>query len=144
MYSANDIAKYVIAAFNQKRKHITNLKLQKILYYIQVEFIKKYNKPAFADEIQAWRHGPVVPSVYYEYNQFVADPIEVDNDKPNVQLSGHYKTVADRVIAKYEDTPAWTLVDYTRQEYPWKHCYFPGANNPISVSDIIKGIQSHE
>lgn len=136
MYSANDIAKYVITIFNQKGKPITNLKLQKILYYIQVAFMRKTGEPAFEDEIQAWRHGPVVPAVYYEYNQYVAEPIDIACDINELQINNQDQKKINEVIEKCEDIPAWTLVNYTHNEYPWSHCYQEGANNPISLEDI--------
>lgn len=136
MYSANDIARYAITIFSQKGKPITNLKLQKILYYIQVAFMKKSSEPAFADEIQAWRHGPVVPTVYYEYNQYVAEPIDLRYNIDDLSIEAADQRTINEVIGRYENTPAWTLVDYTHQEYPWKHCYREGANNPISLEDI--------
>lgn len=45
MYKAENIAKYIIAKCNNDKQHISNLKLQKILYYIQAEFliVKKYH-----------------------------------------------------------------------------------------------------
>jgi uncharacterized phage-associated protein len=136
MYSAKDIARYVIAIFNRKRKPITNLKLQKILYYIQVAFMRKSGEPAFTDEIQAWRHGPVIPAVYYEYNQYVAEPIDLTCNVDDLQIEAKDQETINEIIDQYENTPAWTLVDYTHREYPWNHCYQEGANNPISLEDI--------
>ena len=49
---------------------ISNLQLQKILYYLQVYFIQHEGIPLFEDEIEAWQFGPVIPEVYYEYCGF--------------------------------------------------------------------------
>lgn len=139
MYSALDIAKWVVFLFKQKDKEITNLKLQKVLYYIQVAFLKTVHQVAFEDEIQAWRHGPVVPSVYYEYNHFVADPIEQDAKAQDlVQVLPDHMDIINEVVNRTQDIPAWTLVDETHQEFPWKNNYSSLSNNTISVEDIRK------
>ena len=39
---------------------LTNLKLQKILYFAQAEHLKKYNQKLFNQDIEAWQYGPVV------------------------------------------------------------------------------------
>ncbi|HUZ03805.1 MAG TPA: type II toxin-antitoxin system antitoxin SocA domain-containing protein, partial [Acidobacteriaceae bacterium] len=59
--SASDIAKYFIASFQKKNKAISNLKLQKLLYYAQAWHLALYGSPLFSDSIEAWVHGPVVP-----------------------------------------------------------------------------------
>ena len=64
MYSVLDVAKYVIFYSNEKKYDISNLKLQKILYFIQAEFLVSENEPCFYEEIEAWNFGPVVPEVY--------------------------------------------------------------------------------
>lgn len=74
IYSALEVARYVIKYSNDKRYGITNLKLQKILYLIQAYFLIK-GKLCFSDRIEAWNFGPVVPTVYREYKRFVGTRI---------------------------------------------------------------------
>lgn len=73
LYKAEDVAKYFIylgsqqvVGDNKEREGVTNLKLQKILYFAQVYFLAKIGKPLFADPIEAWEFGPVVPNVYHK------------------------------------------------------------------------------
>lgn len=66
MYSALNIAKYIIDKCTRERYPVSNLQLQKILYYIQREFLQLGTK-AFSEEIEAWQFGPVVPAVYRQY-----------------------------------------------------------------------------
>jgi uncharacterized phage-associated protein len=39
---------------------ISNLKLQKLLYYAQGFYLAIYGKALFEEDIVAWEHGPVV------------------------------------------------------------------------------------
>ena len=61
MYKALELAKYVVSKCIQDDNPISNLQLQKILFYIQRDYLQNENRAAFADEIEAWRFGPVVP-----------------------------------------------------------------------------------
>lgn len=75
MRKAESVANYVIA-YGMKIGHpVSNLQLQKILYYIQVHFLKKKGIPFFKDEIEAWQFGPVIPTVYYQYATWGPAPI---------------------------------------------------------------------
>lgn len=75
MRKAESVANYVIA-YGMKIGHpVSNLQLQKILYYIQVHFLKKKGIPFFKDEIEAWQFGPVIPTVFYQYAAFGPAPI---------------------------------------------------------------------
>lgn len=75
MRKAKSVANYVIA-YGMKIGHpVNNLQLQKILYYIQVHFLKKKGIPFFKDEIEAWQFGPVIPTVFYQYAAFGPAPI---------------------------------------------------------------------
>ena len=69
-YRALDIAKYIINHEHEEGREISNLRLQKLLYFIQAKFIVETGKPCFSDPIEAWDFGPVVTSVYHEYKLF--------------------------------------------------------------------------
>ena len=47
---------------------VTNLKVQKLVYYAQGFYLALNGKPLFNNDIKAWAHGPVVPELYQEYN----------------------------------------------------------------------------
>ena len=66
-YSAFDLARYVLKKCIDEDHPISNLQLQKILYYIQECFLKEKDRKAFSEPIEAWQFGPVIPKVYDEY-----------------------------------------------------------------------------
>ena len=57
-YSVIDISKYVVCYSNKKNYGITNLRLQKILYFVQVYFLKIKKEPCFKEDMEAWDSGP--------------------------------------------------------------------------------------
>jgi uncharacterized phage-associated protein len=120
MYSANDIAKYAINRCSEAGSPISNLQLQKILYYIQGYFLAVFNTSAFEDEIYAWRLGPVVPDVYYNYNYFGADSIILSGESESLEdFTSTEKKLINAVIDLKSPLSAWKLVKDTHDEKPW-------------------------
>ena len=77
MYSAVDVAKYIVSYSTQQGKSISNLKLQKMLYYLWVDYYKSTGRELYVDDICAWQFGPVVPDVYYEFCSYAGTPISI-------------------------------------------------------------------
>ena len=71
-YDVLEVCRHVINYSNEQDYGISNLKLQKVLYFIQAYFLidKTKNAPCFDDKIEAWNFGPVVPTAYHEYKQY--------------------------------------------------------------------------
>lgn len=64
---AIDIANYIVELANHEGRPISNLMLQRILYFVQGISLAKTGKPAFEDDIIAWIASPIVEEPYYEY-----------------------------------------------------------------------------
>lgn len=135
MYSALDVAKYVISYSNEKRYEISNLKLQKILYFIQAEFLVSENEPCFYEEIEAWNFGPVVPEVYHVYKIFGGSNIYIRNFNKNKILQKDREIIEAMVdvCAKYSPS---RLVEITHNQAPWKNAYIRGVNNIITKESM--------
>jgi uncharacterized phage-associated protein len=81
-YSALTIAKWFIAWAEAEEEELSNLKLQKLLYYAQGHHLARFGHALFEEPIQAWSHGPVVPGVYHEYKWAGAGPLTLPDDDP--------------------------------------------------------------
>lgn len=97
---------------------ISNLKVQKLLYYAQGFSLAIYNKPLFKEQIISWTHGPVVVEVYNEFGRYGAGPIPVPNIAINL-TKNEIKLISD-VWKVYGQFSAWKLRDMTHSETPWK------------------------
>ena len=62
MFSAHNVAIYIINWCLDHNVQITNLKLQKLLYFVQGEYSKTKGSRLIADDFYAWQLGPVVPT----------------------------------------------------------------------------------
>ena len=56
MYTAIDLSKYIVSKCIRERQPVSNLQLQKILYYIQKDYLSR-GDIAFSDDIEAWPCG---------------------------------------------------------------------------------------
>lgn len=71
---------------------ISNLKMQKLLYYAQGHYLAIFDKVLFDDDIEAWKYGPVVKNVYdvfKVYGNLAIDFKELDNFKRELYTEEH-------------------------------------------------------
>jgi len=112
---------------------ISNLKLQKLLYYAQGVFLAANDEPLFANKILAWKHGPVVRSVYLEYSSNGSDGIAFDDDFSD-DFTSEENNLLEQVYSAFGQFSAWKLREMTHEEEPWLSTK---TNHEISV-DLIK------
>ena len=118
-----EVAEWFIAHNNAVIRYnsaddISNLKMQKLLYYAQGCSLASLMRPMFDDEIIAWKHGPVVESIYRKYHSYGNKGISENPRLPR------FDPDVDRLLintynafAKYS---AWELANLTHMEDPWK------------------------
>ena len=121
MATALDVAGYFIARSYGDDEGITNLKLQKLLYYAQGFHIALYDESLFDDRIEAWTHGPVCPTVYHVYKENKNGPIfeacDIDFDE---RFTPDQKDLLDEVYELFGQFSAWKLRNMTHDEPPWR------------------------
>lgn len=120
MYNVIELSNYIIAEFEKREAPITNLKLQKVLYYIQGYFMKSFGREAFRDELYCWTYGPVVPMSYFEYNMN-GSAFLYPKFNPNLSLSDIERGLIEKIIDKCKDIPSSRLVTMTHNEFPWQN-----------------------
>jgi len=118
---ADSTAKAVTDAFvrlsRENRSEITNLKLQKLLYYAQAWYLVFNDRPLFDENIEAWVHGPVVPEIFRLYKHLRWSPI------PDAGAAVDSENIEDHlreVFRVYGGLSATKLERLTHSEEPWK------------------------
>lgn len=111
------VADYLIAASHQHGDPVSNLKLQKLLYYAQAWHLALFDRPLYEEPIQAWVHGPVVYPVYRQYKDWAWQPIDQDPEIPDLDQST--KDHLDEVMRTYGTMTAYALECLTHEEHPW-------------------------
>lgn len=131
-YNAHQIANWIItkAQEDENSELITNLKLQKLLYYFQGFYLAAFDKTLFSENIEAWQYGPVVP-VVYEYHK--PSGKNALNSNPNYNLPNfneEEETLLNNVFETYNEFSAIGLMNLTHEEKPWK-------NTPVGKGSVI-------
>ena len=118
-YKALDIANKIISKTDLEHGDtISNLKLQKMMYYQQGFHLAYFGTPLFDEDIVAWQYGPVVPSVYQEYKSFESNSISTS--KEGISLSDDEEELFNNVYEEYNQFSAVALMKMTHGESPWK------------------------
>lgn len=137
-YTALDIAKYVINKCNNDDKSISNLQLQKILYFLQLEHLKKNGVVLFNDDIEAWHYGPVVADVYYEYSKYGADKIE-KNQEVEVEVEEKTTTIINPIVEEKREKKPWLLVEETHKKGgSWDKVYNERGNGHVIEIELMR------
>lgn len=124
--TADDVADYFLwkagekKFLNGKKKALTNKKLQKLVYYAQVWSLVLRNEQLFPEEVEAWVHGPVVPSLYERFKGFGFGPISGEVSDPSDRFSGEQMEVLEEVWRVYGKYDAGYLEMLTHSEEPWQ------------------------
>lgn len=143
--NAVDIAKYIVDKCIADDKLITNLAVQKILFFIQKEFLKRTKNVAFYDEIQAWKYGPVVPAAYRVFCGFGAKPIFFNVKDYNDDFSKEAKKIIDDITTQKREVDVFKLVSETHKENgAWKKAYEKGSGTVITKEMILEEIRNEQ
>ena len=122
MIDSLNVARYfIIRAYEDGiEAEMTNMKVQKLLYYAQSLHLALYNEPLFAEEIQAWRYGPVCPPAYKFYSEFEAKQLPIPDKESLLQLPREKKELLEEIWEYFGGYHADKLSDMTHLEFPWK------------------------
>ena len=122
-----DLANYFIGLSNETGNLISNLKLQKLMYYAQAWHLAYFKERLFDGDFEAWVHGPVLSDLYHNYKQYRWMPIvEKDLDDKAVKrveielLTEKQTELLTDVVNEYFGLTAFELERMTHDEAPWQ------------------------
>jgi len=140
---ALDVAFYFIKRGLEEKKPITNKKLQKLVYYAQAWSLVLNNEKLFNERIEAWVHGPAIPSLYEKFMQFGSEPIALNPSEFSHKLNFSKKEeeLLSNVWQVYGKYPADYLEALTHSELPWQEARggisaSQSSNNTIKLETI--------
>lgn len=135
------VANYVIYYLNQKGQKITQLKLQKLLYFIEAYNMVCGNPPMFSEKFKAYTYGPLCFEVYNYYKIFGGKPINVcdEIDEQTKEKLAPYKDIIDAVCDTFGDLSAAQLVNLTHEKNsPWYNVWHRNGGKNSSELGIIE------
>ena len=130
VYKVSDIANKLLeySASSPEGELMSNMKLQKMLYYQQGFHLAYFDEPLFEEDIEAWMYGPVVPCVYDAYQSYGSNGIEPNG--VSVSLEKEEEALFSEVCRVYGAYSAIGLMNMTHKEKPWK-------STPTGMGNVI-------
>ncbi len=150
---ANHIADCILATAKLGPDiELDHLQLNKLCYLVNGFTLREREEPAFYNDVEAWKFGPVVPEVYTAYKDYGDNPITaLDMCRTSLEdravaerwgelvdiIGRDVASIAYGVVKKYGKYGGWDLVHMThKKRTPWKKAYRAGRNNVISTDSI--------
>lgn len=120
-YSAMQVANaFIQKAIDGKIPALTPMKLQKLMFFAQSWYIKNFKARLIDDNFMRWPYGPVIPSVYYEFqanggNEITSLAKNTFSTPYSSNLEYADEQFLDEIIRVYGEFSGWTLSDMTHQ-----------------------------
>ncbi|HIW72326.1 MAG TPA: DUF4065 domain-containing protein [Candidatus Levilactobacillus faecigallinarum] len=137
--SMNELSQHILAVGSESKLAVTNLALQKVMYFSIRKYLKEHDPDEFIEEVydtpfQTWQYGPVVPEIYFKFSVFGSMPIA------NLGKYKNQYAVFDDEIKKLLQENVFDLVGRSHQQSFWQKNRADGKNidacyNLSNISD---------
>ena len=134
-----DIAKYFLLKGEKDGELLSNLKLQKLVYYAQGLHLTLNGTPLFYEQIKAWDYGPVVPELYFHYKDYGASGIPADPSFNPKLVEKKIRDFLDEIYEVFGQFSALRLMDLTHSDQCWIDAH-PGKiiTHKAMINDLKK------
>lgn len=132
IYDYTEIADYLICYSNKNGIYMSNLKLQKIRYFIQNKLLNNYSgmKVTFI----AWENGPTIKPLYNSFSGFGSSQLFILNAPKYFNILEHDRKIIDVILEKTKNVNPMKLVDISRNvNNSWNKIY----RNKLGYGEII-------
>lgn len=99
---------------------ITNMKLQKLLYYAQGWYLATTNKELFEADFECWTYGPVCPEIYEEFRKNGSNVIGYPTARGKILTQGEEYDFINAIWNMYGHLDGFELSTQTHKEDPWR------------------------
>lgn len=141
-YDAVDIARRIVQLSIEEKIPLTNLKLQKLLYYAWMDYYRENRAFLYGNEIQAWPYGPVVPDAYYEFWTNVSNVIRYTR-KPREEIDPGTDAFLEYILDEYHAVSNTSLKEMTvKRNTPWAMHYVEGRRAEIPFRTMMEMARS--
>lgn len=158
MYDVRDVANFTLDFADQRGMPISNLSLQKLLYFVHGWFFSLYDRPLIKNKFEAWQYGPVQRVIFDQFKTCKDAPIRgvratyIDPSTGEAvyrepHIDPEHASVIESVLEKYEQFTAGQLVTESHvEDGPWEYVWkqaedavYPGMKIPDTlIADHFK------
>lgn len=148
-YTPQHVANYFLDRANDEERGLDPLKLIKLVYIAYGWVLALTGERLYEERIQAWKHGPVIPSIYHEFKHYRSDPIceasgIFDMDEGTYTIPRIPKSdvtanlILEKVWAAYRRYSGWALRQKTHEPgTPWRETFDPAVMNKVIPDELI-------
>ncbi|MCY3769933.1 MAG: DUF4065 domain-containing protein [Gammaproteobacteria bacterium] len=137
-YDTRLTANRLIEISGQHGEPMSIMRLLKLAYMAHGWTLAIIDAPLVNENVQAWRYGPVIPSIYYSFRPYGAynmGPIPVVG---NAEIDEETDGVLEAVCDLYKDVSTNRLTALTHiKGGPWHRTYKPNVRHLIIPNKII-------
>lgn len=144
MISVVKIAAYICQRYQQEfGEQIDEMKLHKLLYFMQRECFVQKDEPLFPEQLHAWKYGPVMPQIRQLYKEGLLTEI------PSQDEIATYQSVFDEVFREYAHSHPLTLVSISHSELSWKRARegygkYESSDIPMKLENIREDAERYK
>lgn len=147
-YPAAAVANYFVKKGLRAGRPVEPMKLQKLIYFAHGWHLAIHGEPLIDERIEAWRYGPVVPSIYHAVKHHGARPIDfpiIDFDGEDYVTpmidGGDVKALLDKIWSVYGGYSSGELSRMSHDTdgpwfRTWKEEAQEGAIRGVDISDF--------
>ncbi|GHU69931.1 hypothetical protein FACS1894184_14690 [Clostridia bacterium] len=130
-----------VCAKSDTHDYMTNLRLQKLLFFAQGWSLVIRGVPLFDDPIEAWQYGPVVPTVYRELSVNWKNPIRhTTKGYTDSCVSDENAQFLIDVLVHHSACATYGLVELSHTLPCWRN--HRSKNEVIPLDEILEDFQT--
>ena len=135
-----DVANFFLSAVDKNAGDlISNLKMQKLVYYAQGIHLAMFDEELFSEEIKALEHGIVVPELYNKFKSFGRGEIEPNFESFDIDIfTQNQKEMLQEVYATFGQFSTWMLRNMTHKERPYVETTIGSIINKKLLTEYFK------
>lgn len=143
-HTAYEIADYFLLKAEKDGERISNLKLQKLIYYAQGLHLALDKGPLFKEQIKAWNYGPVIPVLYTFYRDNGAAGIPPDNSFNPKSIDKDTRQFLDEIYDAFGQFSATRLMEISHTDQCWKDAHPNGVIHHQAMRNDLKKYLKNE
>lgn len=132
------VASYLLKRYKKQfGERMDEIKLQKLLYFIQREAIIRTGKPMFEAEFRAWRYGPVIQEIH---DKFKTDDLHDNLSQNSIE---QWKDCFEYILSEFAPKKTMSLVSLAHGEKSWQRARigygkYDRSDVPMRIEDIYE------
>jgi len=137
MTSAVAVAQRFLDLAAAEHKALTNMQLQKLVFFAHGVYLAGFNEPLIDEPIRAWDFGPVIPELYERLRHFGRNPVRTELAPELRSVLEHDERADEAIVAvwdAYRNHTAFQLSQITHlPNTPWDKIW----NQPNGRYEVI-------